>query len=170
MTPRRMIFLVALAIAVVGGAGIIGARFKWLTPPWWTSETATPGPGVSQNSTAATDPIIYYRDPDGRPAYAIAPRKRRTAEIICQCMQARRKASRTSRLKRLLPEARRGACASIAIPWACRTLRPFPRRTRWGWITSRSMRTRHKMPRRSRSARGSCKRQGFVPNRSNAGH
>ena len=68
-------FLVALAIAVVGVAGIIGARFKWLTPPWWASETATPGPSVSQNSTAATDPIIYYRDPDGRPAYAIAPKK-----------------------------------------------------------------------------------------------
>ena len=75
MTPRRMMFLVALAIAVVGIAGIIGARFKWLTPPWWASETATPGPSVSQNSTAATDPIIYYRDPDGRPAYAIAPKK-----------------------------------------------------------------------------------------------
>jgi Cu(I)/Ag(I) efflux system membrane fusion protein len=75
MTPRPAMFLVALAIVAVGVASIVVARFNWLTQPRWASETATHGRGDSQNSTAVTDPIIYYRDPDGRPAYAIGPKK-----------------------------------------------------------------------------------------------
>lgn len=68
MTRPRIIIIIASAIVVASFAGFIGGRFGWPPP---SGPQQRPGASV----TATTDAIVYYRDPDGRPAYALTPKK-----------------------------------------------------------------------------------------------
>lgn len=63
--------LAAISAAGAGGyyAGSNGFRVEGL---------AFSAPATSKTAPAATGPVIYYRDPDGKPSYAATPRK--TAE------------------------------------------------------------------------------------------
>jgi Cu(I)/Ag(I) efflux system membrane fusion protein len=65
MTRFRVIVFAAAAIVAAASAAHFAWRSEWLAPRR-AHETI---------SAASTDPIIYYRDPDGRPAYASAPKK-----------------------------------------------------------------------------------------------
>lgn len=69
MTRPGMIFLIALTAAVAGLAWLLEGRFKWFAPP----SIQTPPPESSLAS--GNNPIIYYRDPDGRPFYSPTPKK-----------------------------------------------------------------------------------------------
>lgn len=71
MTRRGMISLMALMVLVAGLARLVEGRFPW-SPP---SGAPGVGPNISAGSTAARSSIVYYRDPDGRPFYASAPKK-----------------------------------------------------------------------------------------------
>jgi membrane fusion protein, copper/silver efflux system len=60
MNRLRGTFLVALAVATLG---LVAWRFDWRTP---SPRRTTP---------VATGPVVYYKDPDGRPFYSAAPKK-----------------------------------------------------------------------------------------------
>ena len=71
MTSRitsAFLTLVAISAAGAGGyyAGSTGFRVEGL---------ALSAPATSRAARAATGPVIYYRDPDGKPSYAATPRK-----------------------------------------------------------------------------------------------
>jgi Cu(I)/Ag(I) efflux system membrane fusion protein len=74
MTPRRVTTLIILAILVIGAASLLMARSNWLALKLAPQRAALPSDAPRSFSRAA-DPVIYYRDPDGRPAYASAPKK-----------------------------------------------------------------------------------------------
>ncbi|PWB90094.1 efflux transporter periplasmic adaptor subunit [Methylocystis sp. MitZ-2018] len=71
MTRRYVILLLGFAVLAAVFARLIEGRYPWPTP------SKTPGaiPNVSDSTPASTGPIIYYRDPDGRPAYSFTPKK-----------------------------------------------------------------------------------------------
>lgn len=72
MTRRGIIPLVALTVVAAGLARLVEGRFPWSPPP---SRVPGIGPNISSGSPATTSPIIYYRDPDGRPAYSSTLKK-----------------------------------------------------------------------------------------------
>lgn len=76
-TGRTAFTFVAILVAGAGGywAGqraIVLPPIPWLqTIPWFESTASTP----RHADPVASGPIIYYRDPDGRPAYSAEPNK-----------------------------------------------------------------------------------------------
>lgn len=66
MKRSLKVFLFAVAIAAAGAAGLFAGRSIW--------PASTRAPDSSSRS-AATGPVVYYRDPDGRPAYSLMPKK-----------------------------------------------------------------------------------------------
>jgi Cu(I)/Ag(I) efflux system membrane fusion protein len=73
---RTGLTLVAILAAGAGGlwAGQPGVALPDLR--WLASIVGVEGVGTAATTTAAgSGPIIYYRDPDGRPAYSATPRK-----------------------------------------------------------------------------------------------
>ncbi|HEY8128195.1 MAG TPA: efflux RND transporter periplasmic adaptor subunit [Hyphomicrobium sp.] len=67
-------FLIGLAIIASGAAGLIAGRFLW-PAPMRTPESSTTTSRTQPSQSAATGPVIYSRDPDGRPAYSLTPKK-----------------------------------------------------------------------------------------------
>lgn len=65
--------LILVALAAVGGGGYYAGRQRLRLP-----ELGVFAPEPLRAATAASGPVIYYRDPDGKPFYAAEPRK--TAE------------------------------------------------------------------------------------------
>nr|WP_244499865.1 efflux RND transporter periplasmic adaptor subunit [Tardiphaga robiniae] len=62
------------AVLVAGVAGVAVGRSNGPLPGWFSAifpATADPSPA----QPAATEPIVYYRDPDGAPNYSPAPKK-----------------------------------------------------------------------------------------------
>jgi Cu(I)/Ag(I) efflux system membrane fusion protein len=71
MTPILKGIATVAAIAAAAGAGIWAGQHGLVGIPWGGSPAAMETASKSKPS----GPIIYYRDPDGRPFYASAPRK-----------------------------------------------------------------------------------------------
>jgi Cu(I)/Ag(I) efflux system membrane fusion protein len=74
MTRRAVIFISAFALLAAGAAKLLEGRFQW------SASTGAPDltparTEASRSRSSAADPIIYYRDPNGRPFYAAAPKK-----------------------------------------------------------------------------------------------
>ena len=64
----------ALAAALAGGYRL--GHSEWPIPKWVPAEVAMLLRGKLA-TTAPTGAVIYYRDPDGKPAYSAEPRKTR---------------------------------------------------------------------------------------------
>lgn len=67
-------FLMVSAILAAGAVGLVVGRSNGPLPEWLDGilpATAKQSPVQSE----ATGPILYYRDPDGRPAYSLTPTK-----------------------------------------------------------------------------------------------
>ena len=67
-------FLAFLAILAAGAGGLAVGRSTVPLPGWLSAVLPAAAKPVSDRP-APTGPIIYYRDPDGAPDYALAPRK-----------------------------------------------------------------------------------------------
>ena len=68
--------LVLLPLAVAGGAlaGLRAGAAGWPLPAWLPPSVSGPLVGRGAKPAAAADaPVLYYRDPDGKAAYALAP-------------------------------------------------------------------------------------------------
>lgn len=74
MTRRAIILLFAFALLAAGAAKLLDGRFEWL-PPTRAPQTGPAPLQASRSASSVADPIIYYRDPDGRPLYSASPRK-----------------------------------------------------------------------------------------------
>ncbi|TXT43857.1 MAG: Efflux transporter RND family MFP subunit [Methylocystaceae bacterium] len=73
MTRRHIAILLGFVVVAASLAWLAEGRFKWVTP---TGTLGDAGSGISGKAPATTtSPIIYYRDPDGRPAYSSTPKK-----------------------------------------------------------------------------------------------
>jgi Cu(I)/Ag(I) efflux system membrane fusion protein len=72
MTRRHIVILLGFVVVAASLAWLVEGRFKWVTPSETPGEA---GPNISGKAPASTGPIIYYRDPDGRPAYSLTPKK-----------------------------------------------------------------------------------------------
>jgi membrane fusion protein, copper/silver efflux system len=72
---RLLVFLlIASAIAASGASGLVAGRSNWPAPAWLSGMLpAVTKPGIVE--MVRTGPVIYYRDPDGKPGYAAGPRK-----------------------------------------------------------------------------------------------
>jgi Cu(I)/Ag(I) efflux system membrane fusion protein len=77
MTRRHIVILLGFAVVAASLAWLVEGRFKWVTP---TGTLGDAGPKISGKAPATTGPIIYYRDPDGRPAYSSTPKKTSTGK------------------------------------------------------------------------------------------
>ncbi len=71
MTRRYVILLLGFTVFAAVFARLVEGRFPWSA----SSETPRAIPNVSDSAPAPTGPTIYYRDPDGRPAYSLTPKK-----------------------------------------------------------------------------------------------
>ena len=67
-------FLALFAILAAGVGGLAVGRSSVALPGWVSSVLPTAARPVSDRP-APTGPIVYYRDPDGAPDYALAPKK-----------------------------------------------------------------------------------------------
>lgn len=68
------VLVVLFAVIAAGSVGLIAGRLDAPLPGWLDGVL----PAAAKQSPAqsgATGPIIYYRDPDGLPAYSITPKK-----------------------------------------------------------------------------------------------
>jgi Cu(I)/Ag(I) efflux system membrane fusion protein len=74
VTRLSTLLVFALAIVVAGAGGLFAGRFIWSSPPH-APESSQATSTISQPRSAATSPIVYYRDPDGRPDYSPTPKK-----------------------------------------------------------------------------------------------
>ena len=72
MTRRAIVLLVTFGILAAGAAKLLEGKFKWPTP---TGDHQATHWEASRSPAVATGPIIYYRDPDGRPLYSAVPKK-----------------------------------------------------------------------------------------------
>lgn len=72
MTRRHIVILLGFVVVAASLTWLLEGRFKWVTP---TETPSDAGPNISGKAPATTGPIIYYRDPDGRPAYSSTPKK-----------------------------------------------------------------------------------------------
>ena len=68
------VFLALFAILAAGVGGLAVGRSSVPLPGWLSSVLPAAAKPVSERP-APTGPIIYYRDPDGAPDYALAPKK-----------------------------------------------------------------------------------------------
>ena len=66
-TPRVLLILAAILAAGMGGywLGHLGFGMSELMTTTGAGQTKAPAP---------SDPVIYYRDPDGRPFYSLEPK------------------------------------------------------------------------------------------------
>jgi membrane fusion protein, copper/silver efflux system len=72
----KRFFGALLIVSALAGAGILGlaaGRLNYKLPAWLDSAL----PAATQRATASepAGPIVYYRDPDGLPAYSLTPNK-----------------------------------------------------------------------------------------------
>ena len=72
MTRRAIVLLVIFGILAAGAANLLEGKFKWSAP---TGDHQATHWEASRSPAVATGPIIYYRDPDGRPLYSAVPKK-----------------------------------------------------------------------------------------------
>jgi len=72
MTRRAIVLLVIFGILAAGAAKLLEGKFKWSAP---TGDHQATHWEASRSPAVATGPIIYYRDPDGRPLYSAVPKK-----------------------------------------------------------------------------------------------
>ena len=72
LTRRHIVILLGFVVVAASLAWLVAGHFKWVTPSETPGEA---GLNISGKAPAATGPIIYYRDPDGRPAYSLTPKK-----------------------------------------------------------------------------------------------
>jgi membrane fusion protein, copper/silver efflux system len=72
MTRRTVVFLVAFGILAAAAGKFLEGKFKSSSPTG--DDRATPSE-ASRSSSISTGPIIYYRDPDGKPLYSAVPKK-----------------------------------------------------------------------------------------------
>ena len=72
MTRRHFAILLGFVVVAASLAWLVEGRFKWVKPVGTLGDA---GSGISGKPPATTGPIIYYRDPDGRPAYSSTPKK-----------------------------------------------------------------------------------------------
>ncbi|WP_018409783.1 efflux RND transporter periplasmic adaptor subunit [Methylocystis rosea] len=72
MTRRHIVILLGFVVVAASLAWLVERRFKWVTPKETMGDA---GSGISGKAPATTGPIIYYRDPDGRPTYSSTPKK-----------------------------------------------------------------------------------------------
>jgi Cu(I)/Ag(I) efflux system membrane fusion protein len=68
------IFLALVAILAAGAGGLAVGRSS-VPLPGWLSTVLPAAAKPDSGRPAPTGPIIYYRDPDGAPDYALAPKK-----------------------------------------------------------------------------------------------
>jgi membrane fusion protein, copper/silver efflux system len=73
MTPRRVTAFIFSAILILGTVGFLLLRSDWIAPKR-SPDTVPPG-SAHRSAPSAIDPVIYYRDPDGRAAYSSSPKK-----------------------------------------------------------------------------------------------
>src|SRR3546814_4937493 len=71
----KRVALTGLALAAVTAAGI-GGYWAGMRGVAWSDapEFLGTGPARAAVEPAASGPVVYYRDPDGRPIYSSAPR------------------------------------------------------------------------------------------------
>ncbi|MBI3274766.1 MAG: efflux RND transporter periplasmic adaptor subunit [Methylocystis sp.] len=74
MKRSLKMFRFALAIAAAGAAGFFAGRSIWPASTQ-APQSSTAASKISSSPSAASGPVIYYRDPDGRPAYSLTPKK-----------------------------------------------------------------------------------------------
>src|SRR5882724_2543901 len=72
---RRLVaaFLIVFVILAAGAAGLVVGRSNGPLPGWLDAVLPTAKQGPAQPET--TGPVIYYRDPDGRPEYSPTPKR-----------------------------------------------------------------------------------------------
>ena len=75
-----MLAVAALAAALAGGYRL--GHSEWPIPKWVPAEVAMLLRGKLA-TTAPTGAVIYYRDPDGKPAYSAEPRKTSRGSRLC---------------------------------------------------------------------------------------
>jgi Cu(I)/Ag(I) efflux system membrane fusion protein len=68
MSPLIKGTVAAAAIVAAVGAGLWAGQTGLLKLP------LTPATGITENKPEATGPVIYYRDPDGKPFYSLEPK------------------------------------------------------------------------------------------------
>ena len=77
--------MATLAVAALAAALAWGYRLghsEWPIPKWVPAEVAMLLRGKLA-TTAPTGAVIYYRDPDGKPAYSAEPRKTSRGSELC---------------------------------------------------------------------------------------
>lgn len=68
MSPLIKRTVATAAIMAAVGAGLWAGQTGLLKLP------LTPAAGITANKPEATGPVIYYRDPDGKPFYSLEPK------------------------------------------------------------------------------------------------
>ena len=126
--------------------------------------TARPLP----TAQARAAPVIYYQDPDGKPFYSAEPRTTPDGRPCARSLPARTSASMT---RPTYGGQHADAAEDPLLPQsdgAAGHLEGARRRTRWGWITSPSMRARMTTEHRQAIA-GKLQRSASRPSRPPAG-
>jgi len=67
--------LVALLAATAAGSGGYFEGRDGSLRQWLEQRLAAAGPTKAPAGAAGDDPVVYYRDPDGKPAYSLGPRR-----------------------------------------------------------------------------------------------
>ena len=92
---------------------------------------------VAEGADSSNSPVIYYRDPDGKPFYSAEPKSApdgRPWRPVHAGEDIGFDAEGTTKPKRLQPPAADRFCIT-ATRWAFPTSPRCPRRTQWGWMT-----------------------------------
>lgn len=71
--PASVVFLIIFAMMVAGATGLIVGRSNSSLPGWLDGVLPAAAKPTARHS-AASGPIIYYRDPDGLPNYSETPK------------------------------------------------------------------------------------------------
>src|SRR5712691_5378577 len=70
MTRRAFMLLTLAALSAAGASGYWIGRHGLTMPAMLSADQATPSP-----ARAASGPVIYYQDPDGKPFYSLEPKQ-----------------------------------------------------------------------------------------------
>jgi Cu(I)/Ag(I) efflux system membrane fusion protein len=133
---RALLGCAAAALIAAAGAGLVVAR-------WPTSRVVFAAPASAQGLTAP----IYYQDPDGKPIYSSTPRKTgdgRDYRAVSTHDDVSFDEAETNAMPMPAP-ATGGDERKIKFyrnPMGLPDTSPTPKKDRWGWTTSRSMRAR----------------------------
>ena len=152
---------VAAVIAAAGG-GYIGVRGHL---------HSTDASLVSPAAAQAGDEPIYYQDPDGRPFYSLTPKKTPDGRDY-RAVPASADLSFEEEPAAAPAAAAGDRSQDQVLPQsdgACRILRQFQKRIRWGWITSRSTRARTATTDRSSFRREESSAPASSPSRRRCG-